>query len=171
MRNKKPTVITLRDLLLDSTCKKREAENIPAILFRDMMSACGIGPAEWDKRMERYFRKVYGSDVKKINQEKTNLMRSLAKNKLTWTRYDTSIQIMGPVTYQFTLDMTFADGHTFRAIAKVRNRYRLTEEETLELSKLPLSMPYDETESQEDVQETDLSESVIHEDGKHDGNV
>ena len=132
-----------RTLLRNARQMKKNADNVPAVFFRDILAEHGPSIAEWDARMERYFRKIHGNDPKIVSQEKTNLTRALTKDTLTWRRFEQAIQIMGAETYTFTLLMEYANGQTFKHKVRVKNRFGLTAGE-LEVMSEPSSQQPDE---------------------------
>lgn len=113
---------TFRDLITANGKRKDSAENLPALMFRDVLDTHGISLSEWEMRMDRYFRRKYGNDVKRINSDKGNLMRSLAKDKITWDLWEIVKRILGPVRVKYTVQMTFADGRTYEHNYVVRYR-------------------------------------------------
>jgi len=118
---------TFRELLLDPEKKRSEAENELAYLFRDIMLAHGVNPSEWDRRLDMYYRRLYTNsrgevDLIKVNQEKSNLVRALAKDTLPWKRFNTSLQLMGPESYTIIIELTYRDGRTHTHKVKIRNR-------------------------------------------------
>lgn len=114
-----------RTLLRYARDMKKNADNVPAALFRDMIAEHGPSIAEWDARMDRYFRKIHGNDPKIIAQEKTNLTRALTKDTLTWRRFEQAVQIMGPKTYRLSVTMEFANGQKYTHSVRVKNRFGL----------------------------------------------
>lgn len=116
----------LRNLLSDPLKQKSQADNALAALFRDIMAQHGVEIAEWETRVENYFRRVFTRnsdiDVQKVNQAKSNLQRALARSTLTWGRFETALQVMGSETYTIEVSLNYKNGKTFRHSVKVKNR-------------------------------------------------
>lgn len=125
---KAPKNSTFRELLRDPNKKYDETSHALAKLLRDMLANSGIGPGEWDKLIERYYKKMYTNrkgeiDLIKVNQEKSNLTRALAKDKVPWYRLDTAIQILGSASYTISIEREDARGVKFTSKLKIKNRY------------------------------------------------
>lgn len=126
LEQQRQAVATMRELLLDPTKRRQEAENIPAMWFRDILASHGIMPGEWEKLLDRHYRLLYKDDVQKISQAKTNLQRALVKPNLTWARYFKFLEILGVEAMTFTQTLETKDGRSFNHVIKVKNRYSLS---------------------------------------------
>lgn len=117
---------TFRELMIDPKRTKESVKsdgNVLAILFWDMMAAHGIKPSTWEVMMDRYYKRKYGSDdIQKISQEKTNLQRALSKNQLTFKRFQTALEILGPKSITYTVGLDYETGVAYQHKVKVRNR-------------------------------------------------
>lgn len=127
MANKVPKQATFREILLDRYKMADQAENTLAKLFRDMLAERSILPAQWDARMDAYYRKVFTNskgevDIIKVNQEKSNLKKALAKPNLAWNRFETAIQVLNPDEYTFSLGMKYINETEYLHQIKVKNR-------------------------------------------------
>lgn len=121
---------TFRELMKDPNKKYDETAHALARLFRDILASRGLELSEWEKLTERYYRKIYTNrhgvvDLIKVNQEKSNLTRALAKDSLPWFRFETAIQILGPKMYSFTAVLDNGDGHVYKHTVKIPNRYAI----------------------------------------------
>jgi hypothetical protein len=128
MMAKAPKNSTFRDLLRHPNKRYDETNHALAKMLRDMLAVSGIGPGEWDKLIERYYRKMYTNrkghiDMIKVNQEKSNLTRALAKDKVPYYRLDTAIQILGCAYYVFTIERYDSRGVMTATRLNVNNRY------------------------------------------------
>lgn len=122
---RRKVVSTMRELLMDPNKKKVDAENIPAILFRDITASHGIMPMDWERLIDRHYRLLYGDDLQKVSQEKTNLQRALVKPNLTWARYYKFLEILGVESMTFIQQLHSSDGRVYEHKVKTRNRYAL----------------------------------------------
>lgn len=127
-RRSRSTRSTFRELLQDNTKKMDSSENIPAHLVRDMLLTHGISPAQWDKMADQYYRQVNTNskgqvDLLKVTHDKSNMAKALAKDTLPWRRCESTIQILGPVSYKISVELTFANGVTYKHEVFKRNKY------------------------------------------------
>lgn len=121
---------TWRDVMQAADKLQDKTAHELARLFRDMMSHHGIGITAFDNLADRYYRKIYTNrhgvvDVIKVNQEKSNLTRALAKDSLPFFRFVTVLKILGPVSYIITVTMKHADGHTYKHSVETMNRFAI----------------------------------------------
>lgn len=119
---------TFRELLLSHDKKKSEATNALAILFRDALATHGVTPSEWDVKVERYYKRRHTNsigvvDKKRVDQDKSNLTRALAKNGLPWNRFVEGCSVMGPEFIMFSMTLGYPGGLTTEHKLKIRNRY------------------------------------------------
>jgi len=70
---------TFRSIVNNPEAGKEDAENLLALLFRDILLAHLPSPEALDRKMERYYMRIYGGDKMKVAQEKNNLSRALTK--------------------------------------------------------------------------------------------
>lgn len=101
---------------------KEELENTLAILFRDMLFAQSPSLELLDRKMERYYQRIYGGDRRLIAQEKNNLTKALTKPSISWERFETMIQLLGPDKYMFRVEMTYGE-KTYVCEVEVPNKY------------------------------------------------
>lgn len=119
---------SFKDLMRDKEKKLSETEHLLARLFRKILAERGILSSEMDQLIDRYYRKIHTNrhgdvDILKVNQDKSNLTRALAKDTLPWRRFETVIQILGPSKYFLTLKMEGADGTVYEHTVGTKNRY------------------------------------------------
>lgn len=96
--------------------------NLLALLFRDILLAHRPGADNLDRKMERYYTRIYGGDKRLIAQEKNNLARALTKPSISWERFETLLQLLGPDKYVVRIDLVYGD-HTYTSEIEVRNRF------------------------------------------------
>lgn len=112
-----------KELLKDPEKRRHEPDlNIPAKMFRNIVYVHGVIPSEWDAQVDRFYRRLYGGDIQKVNQEKSNLLRALNRNWLTWGRFETALQIMGCEKYEICTTLHFKGGKSTSHPVTVRNR-------------------------------------------------
>lgn len=126
--SKTPNSSTFRELLRDPHKKYDETNHPLAKLLRDVMASRGIMPSQWDTLVERYYRKVYTNrrgeiDLIKVNQEKSNLTRALAKDRVPFDRFDVALQILGCAYYLYSVETTDTKGVKITNKLKITNRY------------------------------------------------
>lgn len=119
---------TFRELLQTPDKKKGEAKNELAVLFRDMLLTHGILPSEWDRKVERYYTKIFTNaagevDMLKVNQEKSNLTRALTKDSIPWKRFITGVAVLGPASFRLGIELNYATGHTYKHQVLKKMRY------------------------------------------------
>lgn len=113
---------TFRSIVNNPETGKEDAENLLALLFRDILLAHLPSPEALDRKMERYYMRIYGGDRMKVAQEKNNLSRALTKPSISWERFETFIQLLGCDKYTFRVDMTYGE-KVYTSELEVRNRY------------------------------------------------
>lgn len=116
---------TLMELLRHPTKKRDETGDPVARMMRELLYRHQILPDEWEVRADRYFRKIHGNDVQKISQEKINLSRSIAQNRISWNRFHQVLEILNYDEYTFTIGMKNRDMPEPRECCiKFRNRMK-----------------------------------------------
>jgi hypothetical protein len=113
---------TFRSIVNNPETGKDEVENLLALLFRDILMAHSPSVDSLDRKMERYYQKVYGGDRRLVAQEKNNLSRALTRPSISWERFETLIQLLGCDKYVVRVDLTYGD-KTYTSEVEVRNRY------------------------------------------------
>jgi hypothetical protein len=113
---------TFRSIVNNPETGKEEVENLLALLFRDILLAHSPSIDSLDRKMERYYQKIYGGDRRLVAQEKNNLSRALTKPSISWERFETLIQLLGCDKYVVRVDLTYGD-KTYTSEVEVRNRY------------------------------------------------
>lgn len=113
---------TFRSIVNNPQVGKEEAENLLALLFRDILLAHSPGADNLDRKMERYYTRIYGGDKRLVAQEKNNLSRALTKPSISWERFETLIQLLGCDKYVVRVDLVYGD-KTYTSELEVRNRY------------------------------------------------
>lgn len=119
------THYTIREIMNDPRRRKETAENELTALLADILLSHGITLQEWEMLSTRYWNRRYPGNPIKAAQEKTNAARALTMDSLTWNRFDEFIQCLGAVSYDYVVELHYADGRepsTHRL--KVRNRYK-----------------------------------------------
>lgn len=113
---------TFRSIVNNPETGKEDAENLLALLFRDILLAHAPGADNLDRKMERYYTRIYGGDKRLIAQEKNNLSRALTKPSISWERFETLIQLLGCDKYIVRVDLVYGE-KTYTSELEVRNRY------------------------------------------------
>lgn len=113
---------TFRSIVNNPETGKEDAENLLALLFRDILLAHSPSPEALDKKMERYYMRIYGGDKKMVAQEKNNLSRALTRPSISWERFETLIQLLGCDKYTIRVDMTYGE-KVYTSELEVRNRH------------------------------------------------
>jgi hypothetical protein len=127
---RRPKTSTFRELMKDPNKKADETGHVLAKLFRDIIASQGMEAGGFDNLMDKYYKKKYTNrhgevDMIKVNQEKSNLTRALAKDSLPWYRFETVLQILGPKVYSVTIGMEASSGHTYSHTVRVPNRFAI----------------------------------------------
>lgn len=117
---------TLRDIIRDPSRKVGEAQNELSFLFRMILLEHRIGVEQWENLTTRYFTARYESDRKVIVQEKINLSRAIAKERLTWQRFMEAIETLGydECEISITLKNLGDDKNVRTHKALVKNKYK-----------------------------------------------
>jgi hypothetical protein len=113
---------TFRSIVNNPETGKDDVENLLALMFRDILMAHSPNVDSLDRKMERYYQKVYGGDKRLVAQEKNNLSRALTRPSISWERLETLIQLLGCDKYVVRIDMHYGD-KVYTSEIEVRNRY------------------------------------------------
>lgn len=116
---------TFRSIVNNPQADKEEVAlegNLLALFFRDILLAHRPGADNLDRKMERFYTRIYGGDKRLIAQEKNNLARALTKTSISWERFETLLQLLGPDKYVIRIDLVYGE-HTYTSEIEVRNRF------------------------------------------------
>lgn len=119
------------DLLQAEDKKFKEAENIPAKLFRIILMDMNILPGRWEALTNAYYQSSY-SRVKKnkadIASDKNNFNRAMAEPNVTWRNFLKALFILAPKKIRFDVRLTWSnDITTIHSVEQVNPMKKLVE--------------------------------------------
>lgn len=97
---------TFREIIRDPNKKRDEATNELSFLLRDILQEHQFSVGQWENMTDKFFGAMHGDDRKMVAQAKINLSRGLAKDGLTWRRFQQALLVMGYDNYEVTISMS-----------------------------------------------------------------
>lgn len=95
-----------------------------ALMMRKMLYEMSIKPIEWENLTTSFYRKKWGDDIKKIREEKSNLVTALESEQLTWSRFEQVLQILGADSADFKVTLNYPRGISVDTSINLRFRRR-----------------------------------------------
>lgn len=112
----------LNNLLLNIEDNIGSDTNALAKILRGLMYDMNIGPLQMSQLLTRWLDNPRNGIPKTgsgRSNKRGNLIKEIAKPRITWPVFEKAIVVLAPATYSVTVKLTMQDGKTFQRELKV----------------------------------------------------